>query len=83
MKSSNIEFRPFNEWKQTKQWNYELKNGESAECVAIGSGWACVYTNYSYIRVFSSDGIQKHIICHGTPVVSMVGYENLLAIVYH
>ncbi len=62
-KSSNIEYRPFDEWKGTKPWNHELKNGESVECLAIGSGWCCALTNFNYLRVFSHDGIQKHMMC--------------------
>ena len=56
-KHSNIEFRPFNEWKNIKPWTYQLKNGESVECMAIGTGWCAVLTNYNYIRVFSHTGI--------------------------
>ena len=82
-KNSNIMFQPFNEWKDVKPWNFELKNGESAECLAIGSGWCAVQTNFNYIRIFSNDGIQKHLICQGTSIVTMVGYENFLAIIYH
>ena len=66
-----------------KSWNYELKHGESAECLAIGSGWCAVQTNFNYIRIFSTEGIQKHLICQGTQLVTMVGYENFLAVVYH
>lgn len=60
---SNIEFRPFNEWKNVKPWSYQLKNGESVDCLALGTGWCCALTNYNYIRVFSLLGIQKHILC--------------------
>ena len=82
-KNSNIQFKPFNEWKKTLEWNYELPQDESAECLAMGSNWSAVYTDVGYIRILSSDGIQKHIICQGAPVVTMTGYENLLAVVYH
>jgi hypothetical protein len=83
-KSSNIQFKPFDESRDLKEWNYELKNNESVECLASGSGWCCVLTSpCNYIRVFSADGIQKTLLCQGTPVVSMTGYENLLAIVSH
>jgi chromosome transmission fidelity protein 4 len=82
-KASNIEFRPFNEWKQAKTWTYSFKNGESVECLAMGSGWCCCLTNFGYIRVFTHGGIQKQILCQGAAVVSMAGYENLLAVVYH
>ena len=36
-----------------------------------------------FLRVFSTAGIQKEIVSVGHPVVTMAGYENLLAIVYH
>lgn len=81
-KSSNIQFKPFNEWKDVKEWNFELKNGESAECLAVGSGWNAVLSNYNYIRIFSNNGVQKDLICIAHPVVTMAGYENFLAIVY-
>lgn len=57
LKNSNIYFKPFNEWKNLKDWNFELKDQESVDCVAIGSGWACAYTDFGYIRVFSLNGI--------------------------
>lgn len=49
----------------------------------MGSGWCCALTNFNQIRIFSQTGIQKHIISQGSPVVTMAGYESLLAIVYH
>jgi hypothetical protein len=57
-KSSNIQFKPFDESRDVKEWNYELKNNESVECIASGSGWCCVLTSpCNYLRVFSADGI--------------------------
>ena len=56
-KNSNIQFKPLNEWKEIKEWNFELPLGESAECLAIGSGWCTVYTSANNFRVFSNDGI--------------------------
>ena len=61
-KNSNIQFKPFNEWKDVKEWNYEFKHGESVECLAVGSGWNAVFTNYNYIWVFSNNGLQKGVI---------------------
>ena len=81
-KNSNIQFKPFNEWKDVSEWNYELKNGESVECLASGSAWNAVLTNFNYIRIFSNNGTQKDLICQAHPVVTMVGYENFLTIVY-
>jgi hypothetical protein len=28
--------------KEAKEWTFELKNGESAECLAVGAGWMAV-----------------------------------------
>ena len=82
-KNSHIYFKPFNENKNMKSWQFEFKDGENVECLALGTGWSVAFTDFGYIRVFSIDGIQKYVFCQGTPVVTMVGYENLLAIVYH
>lgn len=82
-KNSNIMFQPFNDYKEMTPWNFELTNSESVECLAVGSGWCAVYTSYNYIRAFSTEGIQKNLICQSTPLVTMAGYENFLAVVYH
>jgi hypothetical protein len=80
---AHIQFKAFNTYKNIKDWHFALKNGEQVECLALGSGWAAAATDYGYIRVFSSEGVQRTIICQGTPFVTMAGYENLLAVVYH
>ena len=51
--------------------------------MAVGAGWCAAFTTANYVRVFSADGRQKTLLSQGTPVVSMSGYENLLAIVCH
>ncbi len=82
-KRSVVQFVPFHEWRGLKGWTYSLPKGENAECVAVGTRWAAVYTSQYFVRIFSHEGIQKHIFCVESPVVTMCGYENLLAIVYH
>lgn len=62
-KNSHIIFKPFSEHKNLKDWHFELKDGESVDCLAIGSGWSAVLTDFGYIRVFSIDGIQSYIMC--------------------
>lgn len=49
----------------------------------MGTGWAAALTDFNYLRVYSTGGVQKAVISQGAPVVTMAGYENLLAIVYH
>lgn len=55
--NSHIYFRPFNEWKNLKDWHFELTDHESVDCLAIGTGWCAVATDFGYIRIFSNDGI--------------------------
>lgn len=62
-KYSHIYFKPFNTYKDVKDWHFALKHGEQAECLAVGAGWCAVATDFGYIRVFTSEGIQKTIIC--------------------
>lgn len=56
-KNSHIHYKAFNEHKQVNDWHFELKDGESSECLAIGSGWVAALTDCGYIRIFSNDGI--------------------------
>ena len=51
--------------------------------MASGTGWCAAYTDAGYIRIFSQDGVQKQVIQQSSLVVTMVGYENMLAIIYH
>lgn len=41
------------------------------------------FTDCNYLRFFSKDGVQKYILNMSSMMVTMAGYENLLAIVYH
>ena len=79
-KSSYIFYKSLN---GKKDWYYKMLPGESVECIAQGSRWCCAYTDSGYLRFFSSEGIQRNVIHQGSLVVTMVGYENLLAVVYH
>jgi chromosome transmission fidelity protein 4 len=82
-KNSHLYYKPFNEWKQFREWHVEFKDGEKVECLALGTGWVAVQTDFGYVRVFSMEGIQKYIFSHGTPIVTLLGYENLLVMIYH
>jgi hypothetical protein len=52
-KHSRIYFKPFNEWKVLKDWRYQLKDDESVECLAMGTGWCAAATSKDYIRIFA------------------------------
>jgi hypothetical protein len=78
---SILKFHPFQTWKKQNEWQYELPKDEIPECLTMGSGWCAVATDAHFIRFFSTDGIQSFIMSTGQRVLSMVGYENLLAVV--
>lgn len=82
-KRSSLYFKPFNETKVGGEWHLQLPKGESIECIASGTNWVVCFTDCNYLRFFSKDGIQKYILNQSSMVVTMAGYENLLAIVYH
>ncbi len=56
-KHCHIQFKPFNTWKNLKDWHFALKYGEQVECLSIGSGWCAAATDFGYIRVFSIEGV--------------------------
>jgi len=56
-KNAHIQFKPFNTYKNIKDWHYTLQYGEQVESLAVGSGWCAAGTNFGYIRVFSYEGV--------------------------
>jgi hypothetical protein len=40
-------------------------------------------TSKGYMRVFSTGGVQQHILCLPGTFVSIAAHENLVAIAYH
>ncbi len=50
---SHIYFKPFSNIKNLKDWHYKLEKGEIIECLAIGTNWAAVVTDFGYLRVFT------------------------------
>lgn len=82
-KASYLYFKPLNEWETKKDWNVKMLEDESIECIASGSGWCACVTDKNWLRIFSQDGVQKQVLSQSSQIVTMVGYENLLAITYH
>lgn len=52
---SNLHFRSFTAEPVT--WHYELKKGETTECVASGTKWCAALTSAGLIRFFTQSGI--------------------------
>jgi len=79
---STIFYQPLDTW-APGDWTMFLPTGEDAIALAIGDTWVAVATSKQYIRIISYGNIQKFIFSMESPVVSMVGHGNLLAVVYH
>lgn len=66
-----------------------LPAGESALCVAAGTGWCAVATSAGYLRTYSSSGVQLAVNWLKGPVVAICGdcgtavSRTRLAVVYH
>ena len=80
---AHIYYKPFSTYKNLNDWHYQLEMGENIEATALGTGWVAVVTSMGYVRVFSTEGIQRYIFCQGMQVLTVAGYENLLVLVYH
>ena len=66
-----------------ENFTHTLSPGEEAVAVCAGSGWCAVATSKSYLRVFSSTGLQISITLLKGPVVCLCGYDTCLAVVYN
>ena len=80
---SHIVYVPFPSRSNLKFWEYKLQKGEDAEVITMGSNWCAVATSNHYIRVFSLEGVQTFIMAYSKPVISILGYENLLCVISH
>ena len=50
--------------------------------VQVGDAWVAAATSQHHLRIFSSGGIQSHIMAMEGRPVSVVGHHNLLACVW-
>lgn len=82
-KRSYVFFKPCNEWKQLKDWHFKLDQGEYVDLIAQGTDWCACLTDQCNLRIFTQTGVQKQVLYQNSNVITMTGYENLLAIVYH
>mmetsp|Transcript_21248 Transcript_21248/g.31628 ORF Transcript_21248/g.31628 Transcript_21248/m.31628 type:complete len:733 (+) Transcript_21248:516-2714(+) len=63
-------------------WMMPLDRGESAKSVAIGKHWVAVGTSKQMVRVMGVSGMQNNIFSLGGHIVTMVGTDSHLAVVY-
>jgi len=79
---STLQFVSFEATKGQYEWERRLLEYENAEVLAIGSRWIAVSSDFDNLRMFSLDGNLKRMFSMPMRVITMCGYENLLAIVY-
>eukprot|EP01034_Spumella_vulgaris_P027034 gene27034-33694_t len=84
---SVIYYHAFNGQKQldgvNESFRFTLADSEGAVAVAVGRGWIAVATTSKLLRIFSATGLQVKIVHLRGPVVTLVGMDSRLAIIYH
>ena len=81
--SSYLYFKQFDERKMNNDWHFAMPHGENIDACAVGTEWVACCTDAGFLRVFSHEGVQKHMMNFPSKVVSMTGYESFIVIVYH
>ncbi|KAJ3386988.1 WD repeat and HMG-box DNA binding-domain containing protein 1 [Lobulomyces angularis] len=78
-------FRPVNQHSMLNEWLYHFdkESGEEPEVVALTSKLIAISTSLNYVRFFSLGGLQSGMMSLTSNVVSMVGNDHHLLIVYH
>ena len=66
-----------------ESFRYTLPSGEGAIAVACGRGFVAVVTTKKFLRVFSTTGIQLSVTVLKGPLLTLVGGENCLAILWY
>jgi chromosome transmission fidelity protein 4 len=79
---SVLRYHAFDSW-TSNRWQCPLPQGESAQCVALGSDWIAVATSRDILRVFALSGLQKAVLCLPGLIVSLVGQNDTLCMVFH
>ncbi|KAG1326667.1 WD repeat and HMG-box DNA-binding protein 1 [Cocos nucifera] len=79
---STLMYRPFSSWASNSEWSMRLE-GEEVKVVALGTGWVAAVTSFNFLRIFTEGGLQRHVLCLNGPVVTALGFNNLLAVVTH
>jgi len=75
-------YRAFNSWASHAYWRAELPIGELPDLVACTDSMVFVYTSKGYLRCWSVSGVQNSILTPCGHVVTMVGNDRTLCVVY-
>ncbi|KAK4305527.1 hypothetical protein Pmani_022588 [Petrolisthes manimaculis] len=66
-----------------KEWHLDLTSGEEAVSVAAGVGFVALATDRHTLRLFSSAGVQREVLCAAGKVVCIAAHQDLLMVVCH
>ena len=79
---SNISFQSFQKWTSDNEFSMRFPYDETIDLVACGEDWFAAATNTLRIHIFLSSGFEIAVISVAKRLTTMLGYGNLLAIVY-
>ncbi|XP_078171253.1 transducin family protein / WD-40 repeat family protein [Carex rostrata] len=79
---STLMYRPFGSWANNSEWSMRFEL-EEVKAVALGKNWVAAVTSFNFLRIFTEGGLQMHILSVNGPVVTLAGFEDLLAVVTH
>jgi hypothetical protein len=89
---ATLYFRPIVNWNQKNEWLLTLTNEEpkgsfhhyiNFKVVALCKDLIVVATDQNYLRFFSLGGVQRGVQCLKGSIVSMVGNDSCIMVVYH
>jgi chromosome transmission fidelity protein 4 len=80
--ASSILYCQFESWAHNSDWTIKLEQPEQVEAVAVGDEWIAIATSSRFLRIFTTSGIQRAVLSVAGDVVSMVGQQRKLAVVF-
>jgi chromosome transmission fidelity protein 4 len=80
---SSIHFRPIDAWGNRNDWSHSLPDGENVVSVAVSNYCCAVATDANYLRLYTPSGVQTGIRSIPGPIVTIIGSEELVLVVYH
>lgn len=80
---STIYFRPVDTWGNKNDWALSLPEGESVISLAVNAYCLAAATDMQYLRLFAPSGVQTSIRSIPGPIVTIIGNDNHILVVYH
>ena len=79
----SVHFRPIEAWGSKNEWTLSLPEGENVISVAVSNFCCAVATDANYLRMYTPSGVQTGIQSIPGPIVTILGSEELVVVVYH